>query len=143
MEDNFDFFKYAGIHRSVVLYTTPKNYIDDITVTTALNGTNGSVSFSIDTIGQAGEVSVSLVDKNGDIVAFADGNSNTLIIPNAKIWWPYTMAKNKGVAAGYLYTLKVLENEPLRISFITLRCGFLYFSGYSELRRFGSRCLPS
>lgn len=30
----FDFFNYAGIHRSVVLYTTPKVYIKDISITT-------------------------------------------------------------------------------------------------------------
>ncbi|XP_061389537.1 beta-glucuronidase-like [Musca vetustissima] len=30
----FDFFNYAGIHRSVVLYTTPKVYIQDIHITT-------------------------------------------------------------------------------------------------------------
>lgn len=31
---NFDFFNYAGLHRSVLLYTTPKAYVDDITVVT-------------------------------------------------------------------------------------------------------------
>lgn len=31
---SFDFFNYAGIHRSVQLYTTPAIYIDDITVQT-------------------------------------------------------------------------------------------------------------
>lgn len=30
----FDFFNYAGIHRSVRLYTTPKVFIDDITIVT-------------------------------------------------------------------------------------------------------------
>lgn len=30
----FDFFNYAGIHRAVLLYTTPKAYVDDITVVT-------------------------------------------------------------------------------------------------------------
>lgn len=30
----FDFFNYAGIHRSVFLYTTPVVYIDDVDVTT-------------------------------------------------------------------------------------------------------------
>ena len=30
----FDFFNYAGIHRSVQLYTTPLQYIDDITIST-------------------------------------------------------------------------------------------------------------
>lgn len=31
---SFDFFNYAGIDRPVTLYTTPKNFIDDITVVT-------------------------------------------------------------------------------------------------------------
>lgn len=30
----FDFFNYAGIHRPVLLYTTPTAYVDDITVVT-------------------------------------------------------------------------------------------------------------
>lgn len=31
----FDFFNYAGVHRSVLVYTTPqRHYIDDITVNT-------------------------------------------------------------------------------------------------------------
>ena len=37
----FDFFNYAGIHRSVQLYTTPSVYISDITVTTDINGDSG------------------------------------------------------------------------------------------------------
>ena len=36
---NFDFFNYAGIHRPVVLYTTPKEYIEDVTVVPAVDGT--------------------------------------------------------------------------------------------------------
>lgn len=38
-----DFFNYAGIHRSVKIYTTPKVYIDDITIVTGIQGTNGNV----------------------------------------------------------------------------------------------------
>ena len=30
---NFDFFNYCGITRPVKIYTTPKTYIHDITVT--------------------------------------------------------------------------------------------------------------
>lgn len=37
----FDFFNYAGIHRPVVLYTTPAAYIDDITVTTTSSDSVG------------------------------------------------------------------------------------------------------
>jgi len=37
----FDFFNYAGIHRHVLLYTTPLKYIDDITVNTKFTHTHG------------------------------------------------------------------------------------------------------
>lgn len=39
---NFDFFNYAGIDRSVLLYTTPKTYVDDITVVTDFSGNTGN-----------------------------------------------------------------------------------------------------
>lgn len=44
----FDFFNYAGIHRSVMLYTTPMVYIKDVYVTTDVNGTDGTflINFS-------------------------------------------------------------------------------------------------
>lgn len=32
----FDFFNYAGIHRRVRLYTTPKIYVNDVTITTTV-----------------------------------------------------------------------------------------------------------
>lgn len=37
----FDFFNYAGIHRPVLLYTTPKAYVDDITVVTGFLDNTG------------------------------------------------------------------------------------------------------
>lgn len=36
----FDFFNYAGIHRSVHLYTTPRTFIEEVVVTTALSENN-------------------------------------------------------------------------------------------------------
>lgn len=38
----FDFFNYAGIHRSVFLYSTPKTYIDDVIVNTDIQGLTGN-----------------------------------------------------------------------------------------------------
>ncbi|CAL8111716.1 unnamed protein product [Orchesella dallaii] len=110
MSDNFDFFKYAGIHRSVVLYTTPRNFIDDITVSSTVTGTTGQIAFTIDTISEGtAAVSVALRDKEGNVVAQAAAASGTLTIPNAKLWWPYTMVSNV-TDAGYLYTLEVILN---------------------------------
>jgi len=37
----FDFFNYAGIHRDVLLYTTPLSYIDDITLLTHFSRDKG------------------------------------------------------------------------------------------------------
>ena len=38
-----DFFNYAGIHRSVKVYSTPKVFIEDITIVTDIQGTNGKL----------------------------------------------------------------------------------------------------
>ena len=112
MTDNFDFFKYAGIHRSVWLYTVPTDYIDDVTVSTnlAVDGTSGIVDYSV-VLGEGAEpslvVSVELRDREDQIVGSASGSSSgRLSIPNAKLWWPYTMVENDG-DAGYLHTLVV------------------------------------
>ena len=40
-----DFFNYAGLHRSVWLYSTPHSHIDDITVVTGLDGAVGTVDY--------------------------------------------------------------------------------------------------
>lgn len=44
-DTSFDFFNYAGLHRSVVLYTTPTTYIDDITVITNVEQDIGQRTF--------------------------------------------------------------------------------------------------
>lgn len=36
----FDFFNYAGIHRSVHLYTTPKTFIEEVVINTNLSHNN-------------------------------------------------------------------------------------------------------
>lgn len=110
MRDNFDFFKYAGIHRSVVLYTTPTSHIDDITVSTNVSGTIGSVNYNINVIstGMSPSVDVMLRDKEGEVVAQGTGESGVLQVSNAKLWWPYTMVRNVS-DAGYLYTLEVAK----------------------------------
>lgn len=55
---NFDFFNYAGIHRPVVLYTTPKEHIEDVTVVPAVDGT---VQYAVKTTGSA-PVHVTVLD---------------------------------------------------------------------------------
>lgn len=112
MTGNFDFFNYAGIHRSVVLYTTPRSFIDDITVVSDVLGTDGIVNFTIDSIIENEDnarVNVYIYDKEGNIEAFHLGpapGAGSLVVTNAKLWWPYTMVSDIS-DAGYLYTLEV------------------------------------
>jgi len=84
---NFDFFNYAGIGRPVKLYTTPKIYIRDITVTTEVQGTNAQVGYTIETEGDA-EVHVSIQDETGETVASGTGPGGQLIIEGVHLWQP-------------------------------------------------------
>ncbi|HEX5413517.1 MAG TPA: beta-glucuronidase [Terriglobia bacterium] len=42
-DTTYDFFPYTGIHRQVALYTCPQAHIEDITVTTEIQGQDGIV----------------------------------------------------------------------------------------------------
>ncbi|MEY4714119.1 MAG: hypothetical protein RIQ37_449 [Actinomycetota bacterium] len=92
-----DFFNYAGLARSVSLYSRPKVSIEDITVVTDFEGTTGKVHFEVET-SSAADVSVELLDKAGKSVAKGSGNSGVLEVPNVKLWQP---------GEGYLYQLVV------------------------------------
>ena len=85
---NFDFFNYAGINRPVRLYTTPKDYIKDITIVTDIDGNDGIVSYSVEAEGK-GDVSIEIQDKKGRTVAVSEGFSGEIRIKNAEFWWPY------------------------------------------------------
>ncbi|XP_037125695.1 beta-glucuronidase [Syngnathus acus] len=101
---NFDFFNYAGIHRPVLLYTTPKVYIDDITVVTDFLDSTGLVKYKI-SVQNAVEatIKVTLMDKNRHCVASSSESSGVLKFTDVQLWWPYLMHDN----SAYLYSLEV------------------------------------
>ncbi|AFC28929.1 beta-D-glucuronidase [Paenibacillus mucilaginosus 3016] len=93
----FDFFNYAGLHRPVKLYATPLDYIEDITVTTDVEGTMGVAAYSLQVQGQAASIRVRLMDAAGNEVAAAAGADNRLTVNEPNLWEP---------GRGYLYTLE-------------------------------------
>ncbi|TNN64997.1 Beta-glucuronidase [Liparis tanakae] len=100
----FDFFNYAGIHRSVLLYTTPKAYVDDITVVTNFFDDTGVVQYKLsvrDAV--SATIKVTLMDKDGHCVASSSEPSGDLIVKDVNLWWPYLMHENPG----YLYSMEV------------------------------------
>lgn len=130
-----DFFNYAGIHRSVRLYSTPKKFIEDICVLTKVAADcsmEGIVNYEVK---GSGKISVKLINKEGVLVANATGAKGTLTIANAKLWEP---------GKGYLYTLEVkcdtdVYNLPVGIRNIEVRgTEFLinhkpfYFTGFGK-----------
>ncbi len=94
-----DFFNYAGLHRSVWLYTTPRAHVADVTVVTGLDGSTGSVRYEIETDTADGlDVRVVLRDTAGTEVARATGSAGELRVENVHPWRP---------GEGYLYDLTV------------------------------------
>lgn len=108
---NFDFFNYAGIHRPVFIYTTPQTYVEDILVTTKIEGTSGIINYNVSTGGSSlyntAGCSLKLLDIQGEHVTSAVGCFGSIKIDNAHLWWPYLMDPNPG----YQYTLKVAVSD--------------------------------
>jgi beta-glucuronidase len=94
-----DFFNYAGIHRTVWLYTTDPAHITDVTVVTDLDGSDGTVDYTVaaDTADDV-QTRVVLRDAEGSEVANSAGASGRLEVPNVHPWAP---------GDGYLYDLEV------------------------------------
>ncbi|XP_035792650.1 beta-glucuronidase-like isoform X1 [Anopheles albimanus] len=107
----FDFFNYAGIHRSVMLYTVPKLYIKDVAIRTGYDEDvgSGTVDYQITTSANETDnlqVTVKLYDRNGTLVGkdLAQGQlQGTASIPEVRLWWPYLMHPEPG----YLYTMEI------------------------------------
>ncbi|CAF1366014.1 unnamed protein product [Didymodactylos carnosus] len=123
LQTHFDFFNYAGIDRSVLLYTTPETYIDDVTVVTASINFSGGIAtsailtYSIVITGsdtQKTHVKVDLVDADGRIVATNNSGSmeGTLYVENPQLWQPCGMPNTHLCSEhSYLYTLQVSLSE--------------------------------
>lgn len=99
----FDFFNYSGIHRPVKLYTTSKEYIEDITIITDVKQGNGIVNYDVETVGSE-NVKVSVVDEDGNVIAQSAGIKGSIKIKDPRRWEP---------GNAYLYTLNVqlADNE--------------------------------
>lgn len=110
-EYKHDFYNYAGLHRSVWLYSVPGVRVDDVTVTTDYQGNTGHVDYSVVVAGTSdADVRVKIVDEAGTQVAEATGDSGSVDIPDVTLWRP---------GAGYLYELvvEVSQNGELKDSF--------------------------
>ncbi len=102
---NFDFFNYAGINRPVRIYTTPKAYINDVSLVPSIDGKKGIIRYEIVTSGD-GETSIEILDEDGKKVASGSGDKGELVIENANLWWPYP-------GKPYLYTAVIRHGDDI------------------------------
>lgn len=103
----YDFYPFSGIHRPVVLYSVPHTYIEDVTVVTGINGTDGSAQVIVKLNEPVtGHGSVTLQGGDGAIQASLDFNGGkaeaVLTVPGAHLW------SDKDP---YLYDLTVTTEE--------------------------------
>ena len=98
---NFDFFNYCGITRPVKIYTTPKDYIEDITIVPKVKGETAELFYKIDVAGNE-TVKVEVFDREGNKAAEAEGKEGILEISGVKLWEPLKP---------YLYQVKVFFGE--------------------------------
>ncbi|MBZ0303905.1 MAG: beta-glucuronidase [Anaerolineae bacterium] len=110
----FDFFPYCGIQRPVLLYTLPPQAIEDVIVTTGIDGTTGVVRVQVER--PAGTpVRVSLHGHGIAIRQTFDERDAVLTVPQAALWSP---------AAPNLYDLTVdLMDGDAPVDRCTLKVG--------------------
>lgn len=107
-DTTFDFYPYTGIHRPVVLYTVPQDFIEDITVVTRQEGEAAWVEVRVRFNGKQGRGRIVLTGggkKAAVAVRFKDGvGAAELRIPSARLWSP---------ADPFLYDLTVSAGEDV------------------------------
>ncbi|TKA58689.1 hypothetical protein B0A49_13730 [Cryomyces minteri] len=91
-----DFYNYAGLARSVWLYSVPEQHIEDITVVTDVQGSAGIIKYTVkasDSV-PSQQIKISVTDEDGKVVGQASGAQGEVKIDSVKLWQP---------GAAYLY----------------------------------------
>ncbi|HSR18637.1 MAG TPA: glycoside hydrolase family 2 TIM barrel-domain containing protein, partial [Ignavibacteriaceae bacterium] len=115
----FDFFPFGGIHRPVILYTTFKNFISDVTVVTKVGEKSCSLKIDVDTDSE----------DEGFITLVLNGNNErkefSSVVRNNKAILTFELNKYRlwSTADPYLYDLiielkikeKVVDHYSLKI----------------------------
>jgi beta-glucuronidase len=107
---SYDFYPYAGLHRPVILYAVPPVHVEDVTVVTEIDGTDGVVTVVIRQSGSGLAGTIELAGQGGPWEApltFTDGVAEaTLVAPDARLWGPDDP---------YLYGLTVTLGDSDRV----------------------------
>ena len=92
---NFDFYNFTGIHRNVMVYTVPEQWIEDITVETFVDDCAEKVKVSVAGVENA---KVDIIDADGVCVVKGAAAGEVITIKDPKLW---------NVGKAYLYNARV------------------------------------
>ncbi|EHO54197.1 glycosyl hydrolase family 2, TIM barrel domain protein [Lentilactobacillus kisonensis F0435] len=112
VDENFDFFNYAGLNRPIKIYSTPKAHIDDIVIApdVDLAHKQADVHIMVQTGGEPfDEVRTIILDEEGHQVGEGSGTDEQITLSRVHLWQPLH---------AYLYTAKVegmLNGQPVDI----------------------------
>lgn len=132
LDENFDFFNYAGLQRPAKIYTTPQSYVEDVAVvpTVDLTAHQATIQTRVTTQGDIDKVQVKLFDEDQQLVAKGSGKASQLTLTDVHLWQPLH---------AYLYTAQVtaLRNdevvdqysEPFGVRKIEVTNGQFLFNG--------------
>ena len=98
VQENFDFFNYAGIHRPIKLIVRPKIHISDLVITSQLSDDLKSAIVNVDVTSsqEVDDIHITIFDEEHKEVAILENGSTTL--HNVRLW---------EVLDAYLYTVHV------------------------------------
>ncbi|GAB7361414.1 hypothetical protein MBLNU230_g1470t1 [Neophaeotheca triangularis] len=102
-----DFYNYAGLARSVWMYSVPQEHIQDVTVTTDVEGETGIINYDVQVANGAdgnGRVEVCVLDEEGNIVANGTGAQGSVNIESVNLWQP-------GAAYLYDFTVNIVADD--------------------------------
>ncbi|KAK1143559.1 hypothetical protein N8T08_006365, partial [Aspergillus melleus] len=115
-----DFYNYAGLARSVWLYSVPKDqFIRDVTVVTDVEDGSGVLNYTVDVSDKTmGEVRISVLDETGAKVSSASGAQGEAVIEAVHLWQP-------GAAYLYQFVVSIIDasNEDAVIDTYTIPVG--------------------
>lgn len=90
-QTTYDFFPYSGIHRPVLLFSTPDVHIHDLTVRTTIAGRGGKVAIDLTTSsGWSGKARAQIAGAGDAVqVQVSSGRASLSIdVPDARLWSP-------------------------------------------------------
>ncbi|KAJ5369739.1 uncharacterized protein N7496_005831 [Penicillium cataractarum] len=112
-----DFYNYAGLARSIWLYSVPRQHIQDITIVTDVQGNNGLIHYDVKVSNNTGgQIKITVLDEDGVAVSHATGANGTVKIKSVKLWQP-------GAAYLYQFQASIVDSKDKIIDTYSVATG--------------------